>query len=221
MAPTKSKNQDLVLTATPEVEDFGHKYTEEGSGKIGGKLLDGYFNSVEQLLKDAGLKTGVAIELGCGEGYSTERLHKMLPKGITLEASEFVEDLVPLAQKLNPGIKVTQESVYELNHADNTFDLIFLLEVMEHLDYPEKALEEIQRVLKPGGFLILGVPREPLWCMLNMARGKYLAHFGNTPGHLNHWSKTTLVRFMTKHFEKPLVVRNPLPWNQVLIRKAD
>jgi ubiquinone/menaquinone biosynthesis C-methylase UbiE len=221
MAQPKSKNQKLVLTATPEVEDFGHKYTEEGSGKIGGKLLDGYFASVEKLFKDSGLKTGKAIELGCGEGYSTERLHKMLPSSITLEASEFVADLVPLAQKLNPGIKVTEESVYELRHADNTFDLVFLLEVMEHLDYPDKALEEIQRVLKPGGFLILGVPREPLWCILNIARFKYLAHFGNTPGHLNHWSKITLVSFVTKHFAKPIVVRNPLPWNQVLVRKPD
>ncbi len=218
---TPQKISAAGLKATPEVEDFGHKYTEEGSGKVGGKLLDGYFKSVEKLFKDSGLKSGKAIELGCGEGYSTERLNKMLPKDIALEASEFVDALVPLAQKNNPDIKVTQESVYELRHDDSSFDLVFLLEVLEHLDFPDKALQEIQRVLKPGGFLILGVPREPLWCTLNMARGKYLAHLGNTPGHLNHWSKITLVRYLTRHFAKPLVVRNPLPWNQVLIRKTD
>jgi SAM-dependent methyltransferase len=109
--------------------------------------------------------------------------------------------------------------VYELKHADNTFDLVFLLEVLEHLDFPDQALEEIQRVLKPGGYLILGVPREPIWCSLNMARGKYLTHFGNTPGHLNHWSKFTLIRYITKHFTKPQAVRNPLPWTQVLVKK--
>ena len=221
MAKSKLQAKDLILTATPEVEDFGHKYTEEGSGKIGGKLLDGYFRSVEKLFKYSGLKSGKAIELGCGEGYSTERLNNMLPKGIKLEASEFVEALVPIAQKNNPSITVTQESVYELQHKDNTFDLVFLLEVLEHLDFPDKALEEIQRVLKPGGYLILGVPREPLWCSLNMARGKYLSHFGNTPGHLNHWSKIILVRFISKHFTKPVAVRNPLPWTQVLVKKSE
>lgn len=214
-----SKIDHSKLKATPEVEDFGHKYTEEGNGKIGAKLLDGYFKSVARLVARTGLTKGKAIELGCGEGFSTQRLRDLLPEGVSLEASEYVEELVPRAQKNNPDVKVTQESVYELKHKDNTFDIVFLLEVLEHLDYPEVALEEIQRVLKPGGYLVLGVPREPLWRALNMSRGKYLKDLGNTPGHLNHWSKRTLIKFMKKHFTVPKHVRNPLPWTQVLVKK--
>lgn len=214
-----SKIDHSTLIAKPETEDFGHKYTEEGSGKIGSKLLDGYFKSVDELVKASGVTNGNAIELGCGEGYSTQRLRALLPREVTLQASEFVKALVPKAQKLNPDVKVTQESVYDLKHKDNTFDVVFLLEVLEHLDFPDQALKEIQRVLKPGGYLILGVPREPIWCSLNMARGKYLKNFGNTPGHLNHWSKITLKRYITKHFVKPQQVRNPLPWTQVLVKK--
>ena len=209
------------LKAVPETEDFGHKYTEEGQGKVGSKLLDGYFASVDKLVQQSGIKKGVAIELGCGEGFSTERLRNLLPKDVELQASEYVAPLVPLAQKRNPKVKVIQESVYELTHKDNSFDMVFLLEVLEHLDYPELALQEIQRVLKPGGFLVLGVPREPLWRALNMSRGKYLKDLGNTPGHLNHWSKITLTRYITKHFTKPHIVRNPLPWTQVLVKKPN
>jgi ubiquinone/menaquinone biosynthesis C-methylase UbiE len=207
------------LTAKPETEDFGHKYTEEGSGKIGSKLLDGYFRSVGELVKASGVQKGKAIELGCGEGYSTQRLRALLPNDVKLQASEFVKALVPKAQKLNPDVKVTQESVYDLKHKDNTFDIVFLLEVLEHLDFPDQALKEIQRVLKPGGYLILGVPREPMWRALNMSRGKYLKDLGNTPGHLNHWSKITLKKFIGKHFVKPQQVKNPLPWTQVLVKK--
>lgn len=214
--------QNLTLRATPEQEDFAHKYTEEGQGKIGRKLLDNYFKSVEALVQASGVtsrKKVKAIELGCGEGFSTQRLRGLLPENVELQASEYVKALVPKAQKRNPSVKITQESAYETRHKDNTFDVVFLLEVLEHLDYPDKALEEISRILKPDGYLILGVPREPLWCCLNMARGKYLRHFGNTPGHLNHWPSFMLKRYIRQHFGSIHQSRHPLPWTQVLAQK--
>jgi SAM-dependent methyltransferase len=210
------------LKATPELEDFGHKYTEEGQGAIGRRLLDGYFASVEKLVNATGIadrKKVSAIEIGCGEGFSTQRLRSMLPKNVRLSASEFVTALVPKAQELNPNVPIIEESIYETTHADNSFDLIFLLEVLEHLDYPDKALQELARILKPDGYLVLGVPREPLWCSLNLARGKYIRHFGNTPGHLNHWPSFALKRDIEKHFGRVLQMRQPLPWTQVLAQK--
>jgi SAM-dependent methyltransferase len=212
----------LELKAKPETEDFAHKYTEEGQGKIGRKLLDGYFRGVESLVNASGIlqhKKVKAIEIGCGEGFSTQRLRNMLPGNVELKASEFVGSLVPKAQERNPDVKVFEESVYETKHADESFDLIFLLEVLEHLDYPDKALGELARILKPDGYLVLGVPREPLWCSLNMARGKYLLHLGNTPGHFNHWPTFALKRFVGKHFGPVVAKRTPLPWTQVLAQK--
>lgn len=222
MAENQSK-QELALKATPEKEDFAHKYTEEGQGKIGAYLLDGYFKAVNDLIRSATIGTAAqcrAIEIGCGEGFSTERLHTMLPPTVRMSASEFVADLVPRAQKRNPDITVIQESVYDLTYDDASIDLVFLLEVLEHLDYPEKALQEIHRVLAPNGVLILGVPREPLWRVLNMARGKYLKDFGNTTGHLNHWSSRSLVQFVEKHFGTVEYTKQPLPWTIVAARKS-
>jgi SAM-dependent methyltransferase len=210
------------LRATPEAEDFGHKYTDEGQGKIGGMLIDGYFRAVDDLVKSSGIlnaKQPQAIEIGCGEGHSTERLRAMLPGHVSLQASEYVGDLVPLAQAKNPDVPIHQESIYETRHADNTFDLVFLLEVLEHLDYPGDALTELRRILKPGGYLILGVPREPLWCTLNLVRGKYIKHFGNTPGHLNHWSTIGLRIFVRKHFGPVKLTKTPLPWTLVAVQK--
>ncbi|HYH74962.1 MAG TPA: class I SAM-dependent methyltransferase [Candidatus Saccharimonadales bacterium] len=216
MADTKT------LRATPEQEDFAHKYTEEGQGKIGGMLLDGYFNAVQKLVTQAKLEgrgSVTAIELGCGEGFSTQRLHDLLPANATLQASEYVEAMVPRAQANNPGIQITQESIYETKHADESFDVVFLLEVLEHLDYPDQGLTEISRILKKDGYLILGVPREPLWCALNMARFKYLSRLGNTPGHLNHWSTFTLKRYLKQHFGAVVATKTPLPWTLVLLQK--
>ena len=219
----KLSKQDLALKATPEKEDFAHKYTEEGQGKIGAYLLDGYFRAVHNLLLNSGAISTErcrAVEVGCGEGFSTERLRAMLPSTVDMSASEFVADLVPRAQKRNPDIAVIQESVYELTYDDASVDLVFLLEVLEHLDYPQKALQEIHRVLTSNGVLILGVPREPLWRMLNMARGKYLKDFGNTTGHLNHWSSRGLVQFVEENFGPVEHVERPLPWTIVSARKG-
>ena len=216
--PNKINKKDLK--ATPELEDFAHKYTKEGQGKIGGHLLENYFKSVNKLLKkiklDASLK---AIEVGCGEGFSTVKLRELLPENVELSASEYVTKLVPKAQTRNPKVKIIQESVYETRHKDNTFDIVFLLEVLEHLDYPEEALTELKRITKPGGYLVLGVPREPLWRILNMSRAKYLKDFGNTPGHLNHWSSRGVIKIIEKHFGQVVDTAKPLPWTQVLAKK--
>lgn len=218
--PTK---QDIgTLRATPEEEDFAHKYTEEGSGKVGGALIDNYFKNVASLVAASGIagrKKAQAVEIGCGEGFSTQRLAKILPKNVTLKASEYVAALLPKARANNPGLEIVEESAYDLQYQDSSLDMVFLLEVLEHLDYPDKALAEIARVLKPDGYLVLGVPREPMWCMLNMARGKYLKHFGNTPGHLNHWSTLTLKAYLQKHFGAIVATRTPLPWTLVLAQK--
>jgi len=216
--PNKINKKDL--RATPELEDFAHKYTEEGQGKIGSRLLDNYFKSVEKLLTKLNLSGNLsAIEIGCGEGFSTARLRSILPNNINLSASEYVAKLVPKAQARNPEVQIIQESVYETSHPDNSFDIVFLLEVLEHLDYPEEALAELKRITKPGGHLILGVPREPLWRFLNMSRAKYLKDFGNTPGHLNHWSSRGVIKTVEKNFGPVIETSKPLPWTQILAKK--
>lgn len=200
------------LRASPEREDFSGKY--KNNGIISNYLVNNYFRAVQRLLSHTEQEVHFAHEIGAGEGLSTLRLKKMVKN---LTASEFVDDLVKKARANNPDLKVFKESVYELTYNNSSCDLIFLLEVLEHLDYPEKALEEIRRV--SNKYLILGVPREPLWRVLNFCRGKYLKDLGNTPGHLNHWSKQGLVKLVEQNFGQVISVQNPIPWTIVLAKK--
>ncbi|MHA7059938.1 class I SAM-dependent methyltransferase [Aquimarina sp. M1] len=201
------------LKATPETEDFSGKYKDENF--ISKYLVDSYFKSVQKLLGKIN-NVNSAHEIGCGEGRSTVRLSKMISN---LTASEYVEGLVVKAKSNNPNLNIFQESVYELKYDTASIDLVFLLEVLEHLDYPETAIEEIKRISKK--YLILGVPREPLWRFLNMCRFKYLKDFGNTPGHLNHWSKKSIVKLVEKEFGKVIAVESPIPWTIVLVEKSN
>jgi ubiquinone/menaquinone biosynthesis C-methylase UbiE len=201
------------LTAKPETEDFSGKY--EDSGFIAKYLVNNYFKAVEKLLSKTHNVTS-AHEIGAGEGLSTLRLNKMVEN---LSASEYVEDLVNIAKKNNPKINVFQESVYQLKYKNSSVDLVFLLEVLEHLDYPELALEELERV--SNKYLILGVPREPLWRFLNICRLKYLNDLGNTPGHLNHWSKRSIIRLIEKKYGQIIAVKSVIPWTIILAEKRN
>jgi len=63
-----------------------------------------------------------------------------------------------------------------------SYDLTIACEVLEHLEDPGQALTEIDRVTKQS--VLISVPQEPMWRILNMARGKYWSDLGNTPGHV-------------------------------------
>ena len=62
---------------------------------------------------------------------------------------------IDVDQKRNPNYVM---SVADMNFKDNNFDLVLLLEVLEHVDQPFKAALEIHRVLKPNGHLIVSTP---------------------------------------------------------------
>lgn len=185
------------------------KYTRTNA--ITRYLMDGYFKAFAELA--AGLDIESAFEPGCGEGFSTRRIRKILPASVRLEASELEGRLVQAAAAANPDVPVRQESVYQIDRPDKSVDLVILLEVLEHLDDPDRAMAELCRVSQK--YVIVGVPREPLWCLMNLARLKYVGGFGNTPGHIRHWSAGAFRRFVGR-FADVREVRTPLPWTMVL-----
>ena len=86
-----------------------------------------------------------------------------------------------------------------LPFADNEFELASAIEVLEHVPDPEHTLAEMARCAERH--LLVSVPREPLWRMLNMARGAYWPALGNTPGYLNHWSRRSFVELPSRYGE--------------------
>jgi ubiquinone/menaquinone biosynthesis C-methylase UbiE len=103
----------------------------------------------------------------------------------------------------------------DLPFAENEFDLAAAIEVLEHVPDPRRSLAEMTRVA--ARHLLVSVPREPLWRGLNMARGAYLRELGNTPGHLNHWSKRAFVQLLGDYGEV-MESRSPFPWTMLLVR---
>ena len=82
------------------------------------------------------------------------------------------------AENTSDHIVFTQKSIYEMDMEADHADVVVCCEVLEHLDRPEKALG-ILKGLKADHY-IFSVPREPIWRILNMFRGKYISGRGNT-----------------------------------------
>ena len=200
--------------STEHVYDFRTKYTK--TNFISRALLDGFFSSLAELT--SGIAATRVLEVGCGEGFSTERLRGMLPPRAELRALDVEQRLVDEARRRNPTVRIEQGSIYSLAADDSSLDLVLALEVLEHLEDPLRALAELCRVSRR--WVLVSVPREPLWRVLNMARGKYLSGLGNTPGHVQHWSSGSICRLVSKVADVR-AMRQPLPWTMVLAEVRD
>jgi len=170
-------------------------------------LLSNFFKEIGKVIQTLDGSDSI-LEVGCGPGESSRQILRML-QGQSYEASEYDAGLVELLNRAHFPVTVTQESVYSLNRQDNEFDCVMLLEVLEHLDDYRAGLSEVFRVSKKD--VIISVPNEPLWRILNIARGKYLGQFGNTPGHINHWNVRSLVKLIGG-FGICIGVETTLPW---------
>jgi 2-polyprenyl-3-methyl-5-hydroxy-6-metoxy-1,4-benzoquinol methylase len=155
-------------------------------------------------------------EIGCGEGELAQRL---AARGLSVRGSDVAPEVVHEARRRAAAAGVAVEfraaPVEALDPARDGAELIVCCEVMEHLADPDAALAVVAELARPWS--IVSVPREPLWRALNMARLKYAGALGNTPGHLNHWSRRRFVEFLERRL-RVVEVRSPLPWTMALCR---
>ena len=174
--------------------------------------MSGFLRSLDELLERTGAEE--AHEVGCGEGELAIRLAR---RGLRTRGTDAFPQVLEEARSRarRAGVEVDFEAtpVEALDPAHDGAGLVVCCEVLEHLSDPEHALEVLARLARP--WLIASVPREPLWRALNLARLSYVGDLGNTPGHLNHWSRHEFVRFLESRFEV-VEVRSPTPWTMAL-----
>jgi 2-polyprenyl-3-methyl-5-hydroxy-6-metoxy-1,4-benzoquinol methylase len=178
------------------------------------RLVSGFLAQFDQLVDRTG--AGEAHEVGCGEGELALRL---AAGGLQVRGSDAFTAVIGEARRraaaVGAEIDYETKPVEELDPDRDAAELVVCCEVLEHLEDPEAALETLGELARP--WLIVSVPREPLWRALNVARLKYVRDLGNTPGHLHHWSRGAFLRFLGRRLEV-VEVRNPLPWTMALCR---
>jgi 2-polyprenyl-3-methyl-5-hydroxy-6-metoxy-1,4-benzoquinol methylase len=194
----------------------GNTFDKYGStNPVVRRLMSGFERRLDLLFASAAPQS--VLDVGCGEGVLTYRWAQQLGEkpivGIDL-ADPKLEAQWRTRRRENLEFR-TMEVDGLRSFPDSSFDLAAAIEVLEHVPDPEQTLAEMARVAQRH--LLVSVPREPLWRGLNVARGAYVRDLGNTPGHLNHWSKRGFIRTVARHgvIEQ---VRSPFPWTMLLVR---
>jgi SAM-dependent methyltransferase len=171
---------------------------------------------LQQIQKYAG--TGRLFEIGCGRGdfLSLARSCGFSVSGCDLFAGS----------KLNiDDIKLYDGTLKAANLGSNEYDVVVIRNTLEHLFDPRGELEEIRRILKPGGYLYLKVPNvafeQGFRCRLVVRR----SHAFEAPYHLNHFSPRTLrlllqrtgLQFISWSIEQPTIEPE---WKSNLLRQT-
>ena len=204
-----------AVTLDDEGTVTGNTYDKYGStNPVVRRLMGAFERTLDELFAQADPQS--LLDVGCGEAVLThkwaQRLGGRRVVGIDLDDPQ-LHALWEQRQAPNLTYKVMKAE--NLPFADGEFDVATAIEVLEHVPDPAHTVAEMARVA--SGHLLVSVPREPMWRALNMARGAYWKALGNTPGHLNHWSKRSFVQLLSRHGEV-VEARSPFPWTMLLVR---
>jgi ubiquinone/menaquinone biosynthesis C-methylase UbiE len=198
--------------SAPTAVPTGNTYDKYASGNpIERRLMAAFMDRLDASLPTEAPAT--ILEVGVGEGEVADRVSQRFPDafvtGIDLPDESLAEHWS------NRRLAASFADIVALPYPDDTFDLVLAIEVLEHVPNPMGALRELARVARRD--LVLSVPREPLWRVANMARGKYWRDLGNTPGHIQHWSRDAFSRLVGVHLDV-VDVHSPTPWTMVAAR---
>jgi len=148
------------------------------------------------------------LEVGCGEGMVLKAFAERWPD-VALTGVDISPPALEVARELNPTATIHTGNAYDLQFANNAFDHILCLEVLEHLETLEKAMDELVRVA--GGRITISVPHEPWFRLGNLAVLSHASTWGNPPDHRNHWRVRTLIPWIAEWLDVERV-ETAFPW---------
>ena len=188
----------LYTTPRPNKDEIGRYYkSEEYYSHQENK--EGFIPKVYEKVKSVNLKNkygiategkekGKALDIGCGVG---DFLHTMEQHGWDCTGVEPSEDAKVIAKKRIKGQLLSSEE--QENLPDSSFDIITMWHVLEHVDDIRWQIQQLHRLCKPGGRIIIALPNYKSYDG-QYYKAEWAAY--DVPRHLNHFNKETLIKIL-------------------------
>jgi len=137
------------------------------------------------------INSGKILDVGCGRGIF---LNYMKELGWEVYGTEITDIAAKFAKKILKS-NIFIGPLEDHKFPDNFFDVITLFHVLEHLPHPLKTLQEIYRILKPNGLLVISVPNINSW-QAQIFKTKWF-HL-DIPRHFFHFDYKSLSKMLPK-----------------------
>lgn len=154
-----------------------------------------------------GFTNAKLLDFGCGVG---DFLHYAQQKGCEIMGCDMSEDARKFSSEKLGKTVVTPEEIFTLPHS--TFDVITMWHVLEHIDNLSFQAEQLQRLLKENGRLLIAVPNYKSYDA-QYYKDKWAAY--DVPRHLNHFHKESLQNVFKGKFELEKIY--PMKWDAFYI----
>lgn len=139
---------------------------------------------IDEIINKAGLSGGRTLDFGCGIGLNSLCLQE---KGFATYGIELSEIYLEKHKHLNI---ISAKSLGDFNAQKETFDLVVMKDVLEHVNNPKELLSELLSFVKPGGYFYIRVP--------NVYH--YPFHWSiDTKSHINHFSPQQLMNLLEQN----------------------
>jgi SAM-dependent methyltransferase len=102
----------------------------------------------------------VMLDIGCSSGFLLADMRAAFPDAFVLGADVVLRPLAALAKRL-PGVPLMHFDLTRCPLPDASVDVVFLLNVLEHIEDHAEAVRQLHRILKPGGLAVVEVPAGP------------------------------------------------------------
>ncbi|MDY0002324.1 MAG: class I SAM-dependent methyltransferase [Polyangia bacterium] len=157
---------------------------------------------------------GPVLDAGAGEGFFASALREARPGDWHLAAIDNSRSALGHLRSSGLGASPLLGDLCALPFGDGRFSLVVATEVLEHLERPDLALEELCRVSR--GLVLLSVPHEPFFAGLNFLRGRNLLRLGSDLDHRQHFTRRGFFRFVEGRLRVVEAPRGTFPWTLAL-----
>lgn len=181
-------------------------------------MIGNFHREVAHLVRRARPRS--VLDLGCGEGYVLDALVRSGVADelkIALSGADLSQRAVGRARARLGGRASLHCGDATQMKFDRSFDLVMMLEVLEHLEQPAMMLDRLDQLTTRH--VILSVPWEPYFRGMNLMRGRYVRRLGNHPEHIQNWTRNGFLDFVQQRFD--VLVHRPqaFPWTLVLAER--